>query len=93
MDVANDTNLVLMGHDKNLTLSRIQGDKFEKVWQKRPNPNRKMAPDHLKVAFDEQGLIAATSCTDKQVMLFEALTGKLLCKAQCGEITTGMCFS
>jgi WD40 repeat protein len=26
-------------------------------------------------------------------MLFEAESGRLLCRAQCGEITTGMCFS
>jgi WD40 repeat protein len=26
-------------------------------------------------------------------MLFEAGSGRLLCRAQCGEITTGMCFS
>ena len=25
--------------------------------------------------------------------LFEAESGQLLCKAQCGELTTGMCFS
>ena len=55
MDVSNDTHLALLGNDKNLTLNKIEGDKFEKLWQKRPNPTRKMAPDHLKVAFDQQG--------------------------------------
>lgn len=53
MEIANETDLVLMGNEKNLTLNRIQEDKFEKVWQKRPNPNRKIVPDHLKVALDE----------------------------------------
>jgi WD40 repeat protein len=27
------------------------------------------------------------------VSIFETYSGKLLCKATCGEITTGMCFS
>lgn len=43
--------------------------------------------------IDEEGKIAATSTTDKQLMLFEVQTGKLLAKAQCGEIITGMCFT
>ena len=50
-------------------------------------------PDHLKVMIDEEGKIAATSTTDKQLMLFEVQTGRLLAKAQCGEIITGICFS
>lgn len=52
-----------------------------------------MIPDHLKVMLDERGKVAATSTTDKQVMLFDAQAGKLLAKAQCGEIITGMCFT
>lgn len=52
-----------------------------------------MVPDHLKVMIDEGGGVAVTSSTDKQLMLFDAGSGKLLCRAQCGEITTGMCFS
>ena len=91
MDVARSSDLVLTGHDKNLTLSSART--LEKIWQKRPDPNRKVAPDHLKVMLDEHGEVAATSCTDRQLMLFEAGTGKLLCKAQCGEITTGMCYT
>jgi len=43
--------------------------------------------------LDDNGAVAATSCTDRQLMLFEVESGKLLCRAQCGEITTGMCFS
>jgi len=30
MDVAKNSNLILTGHDKNLTLSRSEG--FEKIW-------------------------------------------------------------
>lgn len=91
MDVAQESSLVLTGHDQTLTLSNSQT--LEKIWQKRPDPNRKVVPDHLKVMLDEQGKVAATSTTDKQVMLFEAQTGKLLAKAQCGEIITGMCYT
>ena len=50
-------------------------------------------PDHLKVMLDPCGQVAVTSTTDKQILLFEAQSGRLLCKAQCGELTTGMCFS
>lgn len=32
MDTSSDTNLVLLGNDKNLTLNKIDGEKFEKVW-------------------------------------------------------------
>lgn len=71
--------LVLTGHDKNLTLS--DATTFERKWQKRPDPARKVAPDHLKVLMDEQGQIAVTSSTDKQLMLFETESGRLLCKA------------
>ena len=91
MDVASKAGFLITGHDKNLTLSKFNG--FEKIWQKRPDPNRKVAPDHIKVMMDDFGTVAVTSCTDRQVMLFEVESGKLLCKAQCGEITTGMCFS
>jgi len=91
MDIAPRGELVLTGHDKNLTLSSSRT--LQKIWQKRPDPSRKVAPDHLKVMLDEQGAVAVTSCTDKQLLLFDVETGKLLCKAQCGEITTGMCFT
>lgn len=63
MDVSKKSNYVLTGHDKNLTLSG--SDKFTKIWQKRPDPNRKVVPDHLKVMIDEHGKIACTSSTDK----------------------------
>lgn len=43
--------------------------------------------------LDPWGSIAVTSQTDKQLLLFEVESGKLLCKVQCGELTTGMCFS
>ena len=43
--------------------------------------------------LDPYGQVAVTSTTDKQIILFEAQSGRLLCKAQCGELTTGMCFS
>ena len=66
---------------------------MEKVWEKRPDPNRKVVPDHLKVMLDDNGQVAVTSTTDRQIILFEAQSGKLLGKAQCGELTTGMCFS
>lgn len=52
-----------------------------------------MVPDYLKVIIDETGQVIVTSGTDKQLNLFEAETGNLLCKASCGELTTGMCFS
>ena len=90
MDVSGE-GLILTGHDKNLTL--VDSETLEKKWQKRPDPNRKIVPDHIKVMMDDMGLVAATSQTDKQVMLFETETGRLLCKSQCGEITTGMCFT
>ena len=66
---------------------------MEKIWEKRPDPNRKVVPDHLKVMLDDNGQVAVTSTTDRQIILFEAQSGKLLGKAQCGELTTGMCFS
>lgn len=43
--------------------------------------------------LDDNGQVAVTSTTDRQIILFEAQSGKLLGKAQCGELTTGMCFS
>lgn len=54
---------VLTGHDRNLSL-REKG-KFERVWEKRPDPSRKVVPDHLKVMLDNQGKLAVTSTTDK----------------------------
>jgi len=63
MDVSKNSNYVLTGHDKNLTLS--DSGRFAKIWQKRPDPNRKVVPDHLKVLIDEYGKIACTSSTDK----------------------------
>jgi len=95
MDVSKSGSLVksmiITGHDRNLNLRNC--DNFERVWEKRPDPSRKTAPNHLKVILDATGTVAATSSTDRQISLFESGTGKLLCKAQCGEITTGMCFS
>lgn len=82
---------MLTGHDQTLTLSNFHT--LEKIWQKRPDPNRKVIPDHLKVMLDERGRVAATSTTDKQLMLFDTQAGKLLAKAQCGEIITGMCYT
>ena len=78
MDVASETLHLLTGHDKNLTLSKA--DKLQKIWQKRPDPNRKQVADHLRVMIDPYGSIAVTSQTDKQLLLFEVETGKLLCK-------------
>ena len=83
--------MIITGHDRNLNLRSC--DKFERVWEKRPDPARKTAPNHLKVILDPTGTVSATSSTDRQISLFESGTGKLLCKAQCGEITTGMSFS
>lgn len=42
---------------------------------------------------DDLGLLVATSSTDKQLCIFESESGQLLAKANCGELTTGMCFS
>jgi WD40 repeat protein len=81
----------LTGHDKTLALS--DSKTFDRKWMKKPDPARKVAPDYLKVMLDEYGLVAVTSGTDKQIMLFDTETGRLLCKANCGEITTGMSFS
>ena len=95
MDVSKNGTLtksmIITGHDRNLNLRNCE--KFERVWEKRPDPNRKTAPNHLRVILDPTGTVAATSSTDRQISIFESETGKLLCKAQCGEITTGMCFS
>jgi hypothetical protein len=60
---------VLTGHDQTLTLSYT--NTLSKIWQKRPDPNRKVIPDHLKVMLDDQGKVAVTSTTDKQLMLFD----------------------
>ena len=43
--------------------------------------------------LDENGKVAVSSTTDKQLMIFETQSGKLLAKAQCGEIITSMCFT
>jgi hypothetical protein len=71
---------VLTGHDRNLSLRETKG-KFERVWEKRPDPSRKVVPDHLKVMLDDQGKVAVTSTTDKQLTIFDCVNGKLLCKA------------
>ena len=47
----------------------------------------------MKVMLDQQGKVAVTSTTDKQLAIFDCQSGKLLCKAQCGELTTGLIFS
>ena len=72
-------SMIITGHDRNLNLRNC--DKFERVWEKRPDPSRKTAPNHLKVILDGTGTVAATSSTDRQISLFESGTGKLLCKA------------
>lgn len=82
---------IIVGHDKVLTLRGTQ--KLQKKWEKRPDPRRKAVPDFLKVIIDDTGQVVVASGTDKQLCIFEADSGQLLCKALCGEITTGMCFS
>ena len=91
MDVSSSSSLVLTGHDQTLTLS--SSSTFQMLWQKRPDPSRKVVPHHLKVMIDEYGKVAVTSTTDRQLMMFDTESGRLLAKVQCGEIITGMCFS
>jgi hypothetical protein len=55
--------LILTGHDKILSLRSL--DSFDKIWEKRPDPKRKIVPDHLKVILDDHCVLAVTSTTDK----------------------------
>lgn len=82
---------IILGHDRILTLRGTE--KFQRIWEKRPDPRRKFVPDYLKVMIDETGSVLVTSGTDKCLNIFDTETGSHLCKAQCGELTTGMCFS
>ena len=95
MEVArnlNDNNsLILSGLDKNLSMRDTLN--FDVVWEKHPDPKLKVKPDQMKVFMDSNGEIAVSSNTAKQLTIFEAKTGKVLCKATCGELITGMCFS
>jgi WD40 repeat protein len=84
-------NKLLTGHDRNLSFRDTA--EFDEIWEKSPDPNRKAAPDHLKVMLDPHGRVAVTSTTDKLISMYECSSGKLLCKAQCGELTTGLTFS
>ena len=82
---------ILTGHDRNLCLR--EASQLERIWEKQPNPERKVVPDHLKVMISDNAKVAVSSTTDKQVTLFDTQTGRVLCKAYCGELTTGIIFS
>lgn len=82
---------IITGHDKILVLRGTET--FSKIWEKHPDPKRKVFPDYLKVAVDDWGQVVVASGTDKNVSIFEAESGKLLARATSGEITTGMIFS
>tara|TARA_B110000285_G_scaffold234345_1_gene310968 strand:- start:1254 stop:1751 length:498 start_codon:yes stop_codon:yes gene_type:complete len=87
----NHNSLILSGLDKNLTMRDTLN--FDVVWEKHPDPKLKVKPDQMKVFLDDNGEVAVSSNTAKQLTIFEAKTGKVLCKATCGELITGMCFS
>lgn len=47
----------------------------------------------LRVMIDPYASVVVSSSTSKRVTIYEAATGKPLCRAQPGQITTAMCFS
>lgn len=87
----NQNSLILTGLDKNLSMRDTLN--FDIVWEKHPDPKLKVKPDQMKVFLDDTGEIAMSSNTAKQLTIFEAKTGKVICKATCGELITGMCIS
>ena len=47
----------------------------------------------LKVLIDKYASVVVSSSTSKRVSIYEAATSQPICKAQCGQVTTAMCFS
>lgn len=47
----------------------------------------------LRVLIDPYSSVVVSSSTSKRVTIYEAYTGKPLCRAQPGQITTAMVFS
>ena len=92
MDIASSSHYLLTGHDKILQLWYLSS--LEKVWDKRPDSIRKTgSQDQIKVQIDAYASIVIASSTDKQVTIYEAATGNMICRSSCGEITTAMCLA
>ena len=51
--ILNKGALIFIGHDKMLNLRNSMN--LDHIWGKKPDPNRKISPDHLKVMIDEYG--------------------------------------
>lgn len=54
---------IIIGHDRILTLRGTQ--RFQRIWEKRPDPRRRAVPDYLKVVTDDHGQVVVASGTDK----------------------------
>lgn len=100
MDVAEQAQYMVTGHDKLLTLWKLPA--MEKVWDKKLGEDRttetgnKVRRDdkvQLRVLIDKFASVIVSASTDKKVTVYEAASGNLVCQVSPGEITTAMCLS
>ena len=100
MDIAEQAQYAVTGHDKQLKFWKLPN--MEPVWQKKLGEDitkkngvkvRRDDKVQLRVLIDKIASVIVSSSTDKKVTVYEAASGKVVCKASPGEITTAMCLS
>ena len=92
MDLSPLTGYMATGHDKVIQMWQISTG--EKIWEKKPESIKKSSPmDQIRVALDQHAGVVISSCTDKFVTIYEAISGNPICRTTCGEITTALCLS
>lgn len=75
------------------TLALREANLLTRLWEKRPRTSQKRVATFVKVTIDDRGAVIAASSTDRLLSLYEVKTGRLLARAKCGEIVTGMIFA
>jgi hypothetical protein len=90
MDVAQQAQYLITGHDKSLCLWKLPT--FDKVWEKRVATKERDEEGQqqgtnqvqLRVLIDDYASVVVSSSTSKRVTIYEAATGIPLCRAQPG---------
>ena len=92
---------MVTGHEKELKLWRLPG--LEQIEWNSSSNNASAGRNssnlgsttamQIKVCLDQTANVIITSGTDKRVTMVEAASGRTICQAKSGEITTAMCLS
>jgi WD40 repeat protein len=88
MGCAERANVMVTGHERELKLWSLPNLQPLEWEQTQMNP-----ATQIKVAMDPTASIIITSGTDKRVTIVEASSGRTICQAKPGQITTAMCLS